>query len=123
MKLQLAAAEAARPALIDALHEMVLIESGSGDVEGLLTWVSADHVAVRMGGLAEIRGAAAVAETFKGRAQAAKPALIDGAVGLAVILGGQLRIALNLTNHRRQDRQDRGGRRPGTAEPDGPSGA
>ena len=30
-----AAAEAAQPALIDTLHEMVLIESGSGDVEGL----------------------------------------------------------------------------------------
>lgn len=30
-----AAAEAARPALIDTLHEMVLIESGSADVEGL----------------------------------------------------------------------------------------
>src|SRR6195952_504377 len=30
-----AAAEAARPALIDTLHEMVLIESGSGDAEGL----------------------------------------------------------------------------------------
>jgi hypothetical protein len=57
----------------------------------------ADPVAVRMGGQAEIRGAAAVAETFKGRAQAAKPALIGGAVGLAVIMGGQLRIALNLT--------------------------
>jgi hypothetical protein len=50
-----------------------------------------------MGGLPEIRGAAAVAETFKGRAQAAKPALIDGAVGIAVIFGGRLRIALNLT--------------------------
>jgi glutamate carboxypeptidase len=30
-----AAAEAAQPALIETLHEMVLIESGSGDVEGL----------------------------------------------------------------------------------------
>ena len=30
-----AAAEAARPALIDTLHEMVLIESGSADVAGL----------------------------------------------------------------------------------------
>jgi glutamate carboxypeptidase len=29
------AAEAAQPALIETLHEMVLIESGSGDVEGL----------------------------------------------------------------------------------------
>jgi glutamate carboxypeptidase len=30
-----AAAEATQPALIETLHEMVLIESGSGDVEGL----------------------------------------------------------------------------------------
>src|SRR3954471_22633105 len=30
-----AAAEAAQPALIETLHDMVLIESGSGDVEGL----------------------------------------------------------------------------------------
>jgi RNA polymerase sigma-70 factor, ECF subfamily len=28
--------------------------------------------------------------------QASEPALIDGAVGLTVIMGGQLRIALNL---------------------------
>ena len=57
----------------------------------------ADQAAQRLGSLAEIRGAAAVAETFKGRAQAAKPALVDGALALAVILGGQLRIVLRLT--------------------------
>jgi RNA polymerase sigma factor (sigma-70 family) len=80
-----------------------LAASRNGDFEALLAVLDpdvvfrADPVAVRMGGLPEIRGATAVAETFKGRAQAAKPALIDGAVGLAVILGGQLRIALNLT--------------------------
>jgi RNA polymerase sigma-70 factor (ECF subfamily) len=80
-----------------------LAASRGGDFEALLAVLDpdvvfhADHAAVRLGGLAEIRGAAAVAETFKGRAQAAKPALIDGAVGLAVIMGGQLRIALNLT--------------------------
>jgi RNA polymerase sigma factor (sigma-70 family) len=80
-----------------------LAASRGGDFEALLAVLDpdvvfrADPVAVRMGGLPEIRGAAAVAETFKGRAQAAKPALIDGAVGIAVIMGGQLRIALNLT--------------------------
>jgi RNA polymerase sigma-70 factor (ECF subfamily) len=80
-----------------------LAASRGGDFEALLAVLDpdvvfrSDHVAVRMGGLPEIRGAAAVAETFKGRAQAAKPALIDGAVGIAVILGGRLRIALNLT--------------------------
>jgi RNA polymerase sigma factor (sigma-70 family) len=79
-----------------------LAASRGGDFEALLAVLDpdvvfrADHTAVRMGGLAEIRGATAVAETFKGRAQAAKPALIDGAVGLAVILGGRLRIALKL---------------------------
>ena len=80
-----------------------LAASRGGDFEALLAVLDpdvvfrADPTAVRMGGQAEIRGAAAVAETFKGRAQAAKPALIDGAVGLAVIFGGRLRIALNLT--------------------------
>ncbi|HXO70908.1 MAG TPA: RNA polymerase subunit sigma-70, partial [Bradyrhizobium sp.] len=80
-----------------------LAASRGGDFEALLALLDpdvvfrADAIAVRMGGLPEIRGAAAVAETFKGRAQAAKPALIDGAVGIAVILGGQLRIALYLT--------------------------
>jgi len=38
-----------------------------------------------------------VAETFKGgRAQGAKPALVDGALALVVIMGGQLRIVLRL---------------------------
>jgi RNA polymerase sigma-70 factor (ECF subfamily) len=80
-----------------------LAASRGGDFEALLAVLDpdvvfrADPAAVRMGGQAEIRGAAAVANTFKGRAQAAKPALIDGAVGLAVIFGGRLRIALNLT--------------------------
>ena len=50
-----------------------------------------------MGGTAEVRGAAAVAATFKGRAQAAQPALVDGAVGFTVVMGGQLRIAVGIT--------------------------
>jgi hypothetical protein len=80
-----------------------LAASRGGDFEALLAVLDpdvifrADAIAVRMGGLPEIRGAAAVAETFKGRAQAAKPALIDGAVGIAVVFGGRLRIAPNLT--------------------------
>jgi RNA polymerase sigma factor (sigma-70 family) len=80
-----------------------LAASRGGDFEALLAVLDpdvvfrADPTAVRMGGQPEIRGAAPVAATFKGRAQAAKPALIDGAVGLAVIFGGKLRIALNLT--------------------------
>jgi RNA polymerase sigma-70 factor (ECF subfamily) len=56
-----------------------------------------DTVAVKMGGAAELRGAEAVANTFRGRAQAARPAMVDGALALAVIFGGRLRIVLRLT--------------------------
>jgi RNA polymerase sigma-70 factor, ECF subfamily len=57
----------------------------------------ADQAAVQMGGSAELRGRAAVAQTFKGRARAARLAVVDGAVGLAVVLQGRLRIVLGLT--------------------------
>ena len=83
--------------------EAFLAASRGGDFEGLLAVLDpeivfrADDAAQRLGSLAEIRGAVAVAETFKGRAQAAKPALVDGALALAVIMGGQLRIVLRLT--------------------------
>jgi RNA polymerase sigma-70 factor (ECF subfamily) len=42
--------------------------------------VRADAAAVRAGAAAEVRGAAAVAETFSGRARAARSALVDGVV-------------------------------------------
>jgi RNA polymerase sigma factor (sigma-70 family) len=80
-----------------------LAASRNGDFEGLLAVLDpdvvfrADQAAERLGSLPEIRGATAVAETFKGRAQAAKPALVDGEPGVAVILGGQLRIVMRLT--------------------------
>jgi len=80
-----------------------LAASRNGDFEGLLAVLDpdvvfrADQAAQRLGSLAEIRGSAAVAGTFKGRAQAARPALVDGSMALAVIFGGQLRIVLRLT--------------------------
>ena len=80
-----------------------LAASQRGDFEGLLAVLDpsvmfrADEVAARMGGASELRGAAAVAETFKGRAQAAKLATVDGGLGLAVIFGGRLRIVVRLT--------------------------
>jgi RNA polymerase sigma-70 factor (ECF subfamily) len=83
--------------------EAFLAASHRGDFDALLAVLDpeivfhADATAVRMGASPEIRGAAAVARTFKGRAQAAQPRLIDGAVGLAVILRGELRVALSLT--------------------------
>lgn len=82
--------------------EAFLAASRDGNFEGLLAVLDpdvvmrADQAAVRLGALAEIRGATAVAETFKGRAQAARIALIDGDWGLAVIFGGRLRVALRL---------------------------
>ena len=83
--------------------EAFLTASRDGDFEGLLAVLDpdvvfrADEAAVRLGSQAELRGAAAVAAAFKGRAQAAKPALASGAPALAVILGGQLRVLLRLT--------------------------
>lgn len=80
-----------------------LAASRGGDFEALLTLLDPDVVfrgdatAVQMGSKPEVRGAAAVAGLFKGRAEAAKPALADGALSLAVILGGQLRIVLGIT--------------------------
>jgi RNA polymerase sigma factor (sigma-70 family) len=92
----------------DVSHQRRIVEaflaaSRAGDFEGLLAVLDpdvifrADHAAQRLGSLAEIRGAAAVAATFKGRAQAAKPALVDGGLALAVVMGGKLRIVLRLT--------------------------
>jgi RNA polymerase sigma-70 factor (ECF subfamily) len=83
--------------------EAFLAASRNGDMEGLLRVLdpnvvfSPDAVARRMGNVGEVRGAEAVAALFKGRAQAAKTALIDGAVGVAVAVQGQLRIAMRLT--------------------------
>ncbi|MHC2624658.1 RNA polymerase sigma factor (sigma-70 family) [Bradyrhizobium huanghuaihaiense] len=77
--------------------------SREGDFEGLLAVLDpdvvfrADQAAVRLGTLAEIRGADAVAQLYRGRAQAARTALVDGEMGVAVILDGQLRITLRVT--------------------------
>src|SRR5262245_10611291 len=83
--------------------EAFLKASREGDFEGLLAVLDpdvvfrADAAAQRLGALAEIRGAQAVARTFKGRARAGKAALVDGEMGGAVVLGGVLRIALRVT--------------------------
>ncbi|HMH12495.1 MAG TPA: sigma-70 family RNA polymerase sigma factor [Edaphobacter sp.] len=72
--------------------------SRSGNFNALLALldpdvvVRADQAAVEMGATGEVRGANAVAKTFSGRAGAAKPALLDGAVGLAWAPGGQPRV-------------------------------
>jgi RNA polymerase sigma factor (sigma-70 family) len=80
-----------------------LAASRSGDFEALLTLLDpnvvarADATASRMEGPAEIRGAAAVAKFYHGRAQAARTALIDGAVGAVVAPNGRLLLVLRVT--------------------------
>jgi RNA polymerase sigma factor (sigma-70 family) len=80
-----------------------LAAARNGDFEGLLAVLDpdvvarADQAAARLGSLTEIRGAHAVADFFKGRAQSARTALVDGALGVAVVFGGRLRIVLRLS--------------------------
>jgi len=74
--------------------------SRGGDFEALLTLLDpevvfqADSTAVRFGGPQEVRGAAAVAKLFSGRAHGAKPALVNGAPGAVVAPRGQLFLVL-----------------------------
>ena len=80
-----------------------LTAARNGDMAGLLAVLDpdvvahADPAAVRLGGVAELRGAEAVAANFKGKAQAARPALVDGALGVVVAPQGRLLLVLNLT--------------------------
>jgi RNA polymerase sigma factor (sigma-70 family) len=80
-----------------------LAASQKGDFEGLLALLDpdvigrADPTAARMGGLTEVRGAETVAGYFRGRAQAARSALIDGVVGVVVAPSGRLMLVLNVT--------------------------
>lgn len=73
------------------LIESFLVAARGGDMSGLLRVLDpdvvfrADAAAVTLGSLAEIRGAGAVAEAFKGRAHAASVALLDGELGVAVV--------------------------------------
>ena len=57
----------------------------------------ADRTAVQMGAPPEARGAAIVAETFSKRAQAAQPATVNGAAGLAWAPGGRPRAVVSFT--------------------------
>jgi RNA polymerase sigma-70 factor (ECF subfamily) len=83
--------------------EAFLAAARAGDFEALVAVLDpdvilrADAEAVRMGGPAELHGASAVAEFFKGKASAALPGLIDGEVGILVPRGGRMLFALQLT--------------------------
>lgn len=83
--------------------EAFLAASRANDLEALVAVLDPDVVfrgdasAVRMGGPPEIRGAAAVARVFAGRAQAARAAIVDGTLGLVVAPGGRLILVLGLS--------------------------
>ena len=57
----------------------------------------ADPTVVRSGAAAEVRGGAAVAGTFSGRARAAQPALVNGVPGAMWAPGGQPRVVFDFT--------------------------
>jgi RNA polymerase sigma factor (sigma-70 family) len=86
-------------AVIDAF----LAAARGGDFEALLTLLDpevvfrGDAAAAKAGGSPELRGAAAVAKFFAGRAQAARPALVDGAPGVAVMRNGRPFVVLRVT--------------------------
>ena len=81
-----------------AVVDAFLAASRSGNFEALLdvldpdVVVRADAAAVAMGAAGEVRGAQDVAETFAGRARAARRALIDGSPGLVWLQGGRPRV-------------------------------
>jgi RNA polymerase sigma factor (sigma-70 family) len=80
-----------------------LAASRGGDFDALLAVLDpdvvlrADRAAVEVGASKEVRGAAAVAENFAGRARAARPALVNGAAGLVWAQHGRPRIVFGFT--------------------------
>jgi RNA polymerase sigma factor (sigma-70 family) len=80
-----------------------LAASRGGDFDALLAVLDpgvvlrADRAAVHMGASREVHGAAAVADTFSGRARFAQPALVNGAVGLVWAPLGRPRVVFGLT--------------------------
>ena len=94
--------EADRPRKREVV-EAFLAASRNGDFEALLAVLDPDVVAradatvVQMGATSEARGAAAVAQTFAGRARAARPALVDGEVGLVWAQQGEPKVVFGFS--------------------------
>lgn len=71
--------------------EAFLAAARGGDFAGLLAVLDpdvvfrADAIAARAGAPSEVRGATAVAKLYSGRAHGARPALVNGAVGMIVL--------------------------------------
>ena len=86
-----------------AVVDAFLAASRGGDFEALLAVLDpevvlrADGAAVGAGASREVRGAAAVAGAFSGRARFARPALVNGAVGAVWAPGGRPRVVFGFT--------------------------
>ncbi len=80
-----------------------LAASRAGDFDALLAVLDpdvvlrADRAAVPAGASREVRGAVAVTRQFSGRARAAQPALVNGAVGAVWAPGGRPRVVFGFT--------------------------
>jgi RNA polymerase sigma factor (sigma-70 family) len=80
-----------------------LAAARGGDFEALVAALDpdvvlrADRAAVQTGASEEVRGAAAVAQTFSGRAKVAQPALDNGAPGLVWARGGRPQVVFDFT--------------------------
>ncbi len=86
-----------------AVVDAFLAAARGGDFDALLAVLDPDVVyrvdraAVTASAPSEVRGATAVAEQFTGRARAAQPALVNGAVGAVWAPGGQPRVVFSFT--------------------------
>ena len=86
-----------------AIVDAFLAAARGGDLDALVELldpdvvVRADAAAVAMGAPDEVVGARDVAETFVGRARAAKPAIVGGAPGLAWARGAEPTVAFAFT--------------------------
>ncbi len=86
-----------------AVVDAFLAASRNGEFDALVALLDpeivleADAMAVRMGSPETVLGSRAVAATFSGRALAAQPALIDGAVGIVWVVAGRTKVAWDFT--------------------------
>jgi RNA polymerase sigma-70 factor (ECF subfamily) len=86
-----------------AVVDAFLAAARGGDFDALLAVldpdvvVRADPAAVLEGASEEVRGAPAVADTFSGRARAARPALVEGAPGLVWMQHGRAHMVFGFT--------------------------
>ena len=84
------------------IAEAFLAASRNADIDALMAVLApdvvfhADPAAIKLSGDVDLRGAAAIAKAFAGRAQAARAGFINDAVGLIVAPRGRLLLILTL---------------------------